>query len=190
MVPPIRPFPKVYTRTRRGKLAAEEKYKAQVLPEILEVHKEQQENKPIDYAEELLKEARYKVTSKNKKEEIKPVVGARKRHTSERNKYRLKSTTLNNPSLLTEVIVIKEQHVELQIEDPSIAEIRRSLRKQRGKAPMDQPSKPSKRSKVQKEAKKKETIIKEETTRITRSKSATINQTNLDKLAEAASHMK
>jgi len=31
---PVRPFPKVYTRIRRGKLVAEEKSKAQVLPEI------------------------------------------------------------------------------------------------------------------------------------------------------------
>lgn len=137
MVPPVIPFPKVYIRTQRGKLAAKEKSKAQVVPEILKAHKQQQENQPIDSDEELLKEAGYKLTSKNKKEEIKQVVGARKRHTRERNKYKLKSKALNNPSLLTEVIVIEEQHEKLQTEDPSIAEIRRALSKQRGKAPMD-----------------------------------------------------
>ena len=67
MVTPVRPFPKVYIRTWRGKLAAEEKSKAQVLPEIPEAHKQQQENQPIDSDEELLKEVGYKVTSKNKK---------------------------------------------------------------------------------------------------------------------------
>jgi len=109
----------------------------------------------------LLKEAWYKVTSKNKKEEKKPFFGARKRHTSERKEYRLKSKALNYPSLLNEVIVIFKQHAKLQTRGPSIAEIRRSMRKKIGKAPMDQISEPSKRRNVQKESKKKETIIKE-----------------------------
>lgn len=55
---------------------------------------------------------------------------------------------------------------------------------------MDQPLEPSKRRKVQKEVEKKETIIKEETMRIKRSKFVAINKTNLDKLVEVATHMK
>ena len=54
---------------------------------------------------------------------------------------------------------------------------------------MDQPSEPYKRRKVQKEVEKKETIIKEDTTKITESKFAAKNKTNLDNLAEAATHM-
>ena len=44
LVPPVRPFPKVYTRTQRRKLAAKENSKAQVFPEIMEAHEQQQEN--------------------------------------------------------------------------------------------------------------------------------------------------
>lgn len=53
---------------------------------------------------------------------------------------------------------------------------------------MDQPSKSSKIKKIQKEAEKKEVIIKEDPTKITRYKSAII-KTNLDKLGQVAAHM-
>lgn len=75
-----------------------------------------------------MKEVGYIRTSKNKKEEIKLVVGTRRRHTREKYKYRLKSKSLNNHSLLNEVIFIEEQPTELQTEDYSIKKFRKSLK--------------------------------------------------------------
>lgn len=137
MVALVRHSPKVYIKTRRINIVAEKKSKAQVFLEISEAHEQQQEDQHIDSDEEILKEEVYTRTSKNKKEELELVAGARWRHINENNKYRMKSKALNSPSFLTEVIVIEEQHVELQTKDPSIAEITRSFKNQRGKAPMD-----------------------------------------------------
>ena len=79
----------------------------------MEAHEQQQEDQPLHSDEEILKEAGYTRTSKNKKEELKLVAGNRRRHTKEKNKYRVNSKALNNPSLITEVIFIEEQPTEL-----------------------------------------------------------------------------
>lgn len=89
-VPPIKPVPTVYKITRRRKLVVQGRSKVQVFPEIPEAREQQQEDQPLDSNEEILKEAGYTRTSKNNKEELKLVARARKRHTREKNKYRLK----------------------------------------------------------------------------------------------------
>lgn len=81
--------------------------------------KMQKEYHLIKPDEELLKDAGYEITSKKKKEEAKLIVGARKRHTRDKNKFKIKSKALHNPSLLTKEFEKKdknrtpsEQHTE------------------------------------------------------------------------------
>ena len=184
IVPPIPPFPNVYTRARRGRSATGDKSKAQVLPEILEAHiqqKLQKEYQPTPLDEELLKDVRYDISSKKKKEEAKPVAGTRKRHNRDNNKFRLKSKDLHNPSLMTEVIDIEGK--------PKGSKTKKSMKKKKNKAPSKQHSEPSKRRKTKKGSKEEKATIKEIATRVTILKLAADRKKDQDNLAEVAAHI-
>lgn len=141
----------------------------------------QKEYQPTQSNEELLKDVGYGINSKKKKEEAKPVAGTRKRHTRDNNKFRLKSKALHNRSLMTEVIDIEGK--------PEGSKTEQSMKKNKNKTPSDQHSEPSKRRKTQKGSKEEKTTVKEAATRTTRSRSAADSKIDLDKLAEAATHM-
>ena len=81
-----------------------------MLPKIWEAYIQQKMKRDYQHKksdEEILKDVGYEISSKKKKEEAKPVAHARKRHTRDNKKFRLKSKALHNPSLMTEVIDIE-----------------------------------------------------------------------------------
>ena len=139
IVPPVPPFPNVYTRARRGRSSHADKSKARVLPEIPETHiqqKLQKEYQPTQLDEEILKDVGYDSSSKKKKEEAKPFACTRKRHTRDNNKFRLKSKALHNPSLMIEVIDVEGKSEGSKTE--------KSMKKNKNTTHSEQYSEPSK----------------------------------------------
>ena len=109
IVPLVSPFPKVYARGQKGKIVAAKKSKEQLLLEVLVEniqHKVQMDYQSAKSYEEILKGAGYDISNNKKQKDTRQVAGSRKKAS---NKFGLKSKSLHNPSLMTEVIDIESQ---------------------------------------------------------------------------------